>query len=219
MTISIQIRDVDLKKRHPLLANELWSSSTAVVYSDAAYYATAAPTILTVNCDDIVGATIDADADLTGWVGQYIIIVGKGEGYKITAADYTAAVEPAEAHVDLTLEGLSATELLYEEDTTSIQFQIFGYTDMILEAFKVLEDDLTDRGYDLDELTATRTFREAQLCKSFELIFRDFYNQEGDKYYVLMNDYARRYTQEMSNTLITDDEDNDGFTLGTKIQL
>ena len=220
MSITIQIRDADLKKKHPLLANDLWSNATAVVYSDGATYAIASPTILTIPTSTITGATIDDDADLTSWVGQTLLIIGKEEGYKITAADWTATAGAVAALVDLTLEGLSATELLYSEDTTSIQVQLFGYADMILEAFKTLEDDLNDRGYDLDDLSATRTFREAQICKTFENIFRDMFNAIDDKYYILMTEYQKKYGMELANTMISNDKDpSDGYMLGTKIQL
>ena len=196
MSISIQIRDSDLKRRHPKLANHLWSESFAVVEADNGAIDYDGPTLTSAGADF---SSVSA--------GDYCIIIGYDEVFKVVSVAGTV----------LTLDKDIGTA-----DATAQSFQVGGYADVIGEAWNILEDDIEDRGLDVDDISATRTFRAAQLYKTLALLFADLFNEPGDKWHTLMEHYDSMYLNELTSTKLEDDGDPDediGFYLGTRIQL
>lgn len=209
MTIGIEVRDTDLLRRHPNLQEDLWPSSDDVIVVSTALCDGASNNKFTFNSEDIVyGSVSDWDTYVSNIVDEFIIIVGETEPWRITAA--TVAADDTNYNITVTVENPDYIDDVSNTDTSqddtanactaadgeTYYIQIGGYSSQIGEAFRSLEDDLINQGLDLS-IGVTRSFREAQIYKTFELIFFDFFREEGDRWWILYKEYQNRYKKQL----------------------
>ena len=227
MSITLQIRDSDLKTLHPQLNNDIWPSTLSLIESRKGFCDTTTNT-LSFYTAQIEGTEPTWATWVTTLVGKSVNIVDHYYSYRITAYTYTVPVEddPDTVDVDETVAGQVDLTLVCDQDSTleflvagdtEVTFQIGGYQVQIAEAYRRLKNDLSDKGIGVADINATDNFREAQIFKAFELIFRDFKMEEDDRWDILMKDYASQYSTEMRETNLSTLE---GITIrNTRIQL
>jgi len=197
MAITLQIRDSSLKDKEPELANYSVTGAKTLVEGADGVVDVSAKTLTTT-----------AYSFITCAVGDPVILIGYNEVFEISAI----SVDNKTITLTTTPDG---------DDATDVKFQVGGYIKQIRFAWETLEDDLNDRGYLVTELNATRTFRNAQRFKALATIYTAFSNDGADGYDVKAEKYEGLYQQEISNTRLTsnlDDEDQNQLFLGVKIQ-
>jgi hypothetical protein len=216
MTIGIEVRDTDLLRRHPNLEEDLWPSADDVIVVNTAI-ADSGTNAFAFNSEDIsYGSVSDWDTYCDDIIDEFVIIDGESEPWRVTAA--TNEVDGDNYDISVTVENpdyvddVSNTDTSQDDETAACTFgdgvtyriQIGGYSAQIGEAFRALEDDLINQGLDLS-IGVTRSFREAQICKTFELIFFDFFREEGDRWWIMYKEYQSRYKKELKYAAQHDD--------------
>jgi len=210
--ITIQIRDEDLELLHFDIEEHCWESD--VIYLNNATYDFDNPDTITISSENIVGITNVETYDFSTWEGEKILIKGTSRDYTITSASYSNVNNEVIITVDL-----EDDDYIFADDESDIDCQVYGYTSVILDAFETLKDDLLDRGYTLDSLTATSSFRDAQRYKALERIFRQITNDVSeDKWGKLAKEYEQKYLSELANTNIAT-QTGEINSLGIRIQL
>lgn len=209
-SVVIKIRDTDLMSRHPNLQEDLWSTADDVVIVSTAVCDGSTDNKFTFNSEDVEYTNVtDWDTYVTNIINDPIIIIGETEPWRITAA--TSTTDGDNYDITITVENPDYVDDEDEYDTDNActagdgneyYLQIGGYSEQIGEAFRIIEDRLINIGWSTD-VTPTRSFREAQICKTFELIFFDFFREEGDRWWVLYSQYKKRYESEMKSTAIS----------------
>jgi hypothetical protein len=98
----------------------------------------------------------------------------------------------------------------YPELTDEIWSTESNYDDQIQEAFKVLKRDLKNKGNRPHMLIDGSQLRIPLIHKTFEIIFRGFFKEEGDKWHLLYKEHEGKYTNEFDSLIIKYDADEDG---------
>ena len=89
-----------------------------------------------------------------------------------------------------------------------------SYVDQLSKAWDLLSIDLKKKGYDptlVSNSTANIAWaKEAVIQKAFAIIFRDFFDESGDKWHLLMEAHAAEYQSYIDAETIDYDLDEDG---------
>lgn len=86
-----------------------------------------------------------------------------------------------------------------------------NYNDQVIEAFKQIKRDLKNKGRRPSMLIDGSQLRTPLIHKTFEIIFRDFFKEIDDKWYVLMEIHEKKYKDEFAELAIKYDADEDGI--------
>jgi len=98
----------------------------------------------------------------------------------------------------------------YPELTDEIWSGETYYDDQIQEAFKVLKRDLKNKGRRPHMLIDGSQLRIPLIHKTFEIIFRGFFKEAGDKWHELYKEHEQKYKDEFADLIIKYDSDEDG---------
>ncbi len=86
-----------------------------------------------------------------------------------------------------------------------------NYDDQIQEAFKILKRDLKNKGNRPHMLIDGSQLRIPLIHKTFEIIFRGFFKEAGDKWHELYKEHEQKYIDEFAALVIKYDSDEDGI--------
>lgn len=99
----------------------------------------------------------------------------------------------------------------YPELTDEIWSAESNYDQQIQEAFKQIKRELKNKGRRPHMLIDGSQLRTPLIHKSFEIIFRDFFKEIGDKWHVLMELHTQKFEDEFAALVIKYDSDEDGI--------
>ena len=85
-----------------------------------------------------------------------------------------------------------------------------NYDDQIQEAFKILKRDLKNKGRRPHMLIDGSQLRIPLIHKTFEIIFRGFFKEAGDKWHELYKEHEQKFKDEFADLVIKYDSDEDG---------
>lgn len=98
----------------------------------------------------------------------------------------------------------------YPELTDEIWSAESNYDDQIQEAFKILKRDLKNKGRRPHMLIDGSQLRIPLIHKTFEIIFRGFFKETGDKWHELYKEHEQKFKDEFADLVIKYDSDEDG---------
>ena len=85
-----------------------------------------------------------------------------------------------------------------------------NYDDQIQEAFKILKRELKNKGNRPHMLIDGSQLRIPLIHKTFEIIFRGFFKEAGDKWHELYKEHELKFKDEFADLVIKYDSDEDG---------
>ena len=98
----------------------------------------------------------------------------------------------------------------YPELTDEIWSDESNYDDQIQEAFRALKRELKNKGNRPHMLIDGSQLRIPLIHKTFEIIFRGFFKEAGDKWHELYKEHEQKFADEFEELVIKYDSDEDG---------
>ena len=98
----------------------------------------------------------------------------------------------------------------YPELTDEIWSGESNYDDQIQEAFRILKRELKNKGNRPHMLIDGSQLRIPLIHKTFEIIFRGFFKEAGDKWHELYKEHEKKFEDEFEELVIKYDSDEDG---------
>ncbi|MCK5127906.1 MAG: hypothetical protein KAR42_16735 [candidate division Zixibacteria bacterium] len=99
----------------------------------------------------------------------------------------------------------------YPELTDEIWSAESNYDQQIQEAFNILKRELKNKGNRPHMLIDGSQLRIPLIHKTFEIIFRGFFKEAGDKWHELYKEHEQKFTDEFDALVIKYDSDEDGI--------